>query len=91
MKSETKLKLSQLGLTTLEIDSIERLPALANAVEFIFDKEDRNKAINEAVCSEFSLSTQIAILRKALVSMGCEDTEFVAFNDRVEEIKREIK
>ena len=88
MKSETKLKLSQLGLSTLEIDSIEKLPALANAVEFIFDKEERNKAINEAVCSEYSLSTQIAILRKGLASMGCADTDFVNFNNRVEEIKK---
>ena len=88
MKNETKLKLSQLGLTTLEIDSLEKLPALANAIEFIFDKEDRNKAINEAVCSEYSLSTQIAILRKGLASMGCEDETFVEFNNRVEEIKK---
>ena len=91
MKSETKLKLSQLGLSTLEVDSIEKLPALANAIEFIFDKEERNEKINKAVCSEYSLSTQIAILRKALVGVGCQDAEFVAFNNRVEEIKREIK
>ena len=88
MRSETKLKLSQLGLSTLEIDSIEKLPVLANAVEFIFDKEERNKAINEAVCSEYSLSTQIAILRKGLASLGCEDKDFVEFNARVEEIKK---
>ena len=90
MKSETKIKLSQLGLSTLEIDSIERLPDLANAIEFIFDKEDRSKEINEKVCAEYSLSTQIAILRKGLASMGCTDKDFVEFNNRVEEIKREI-
>lgn len=88
MKNETKLKLSQLGLSTLEIDSIEKLPHLANAVEFIFDKEERNESINKAVCSEYSLSTQIAILRKAIASMGCENIDFINFNNRVEEIKK---
>ena len=91
MKQETKLKLTQLGLSTLEIDMIEKLPSLLNAVEFIFDKEDRNRKINEAVCNEYSISTQIAILRKALASMGCAEENFVEFNKRVEEIKHDIK
>lgn len=91
MKNETKLKLSQLGLTTLEIDTIEKMPNLLNAVQFAFDKEDRNLKINEAVCSEYSLSTQIAILRKAIANIGCEEKDFVDFNKRVEEIKKEIK
>lgn len=91
MKQETKLKLSQIGLSTLEIDMIERLPKLSNAIQFIFDREERSLKINETICNEYSLSTQIAILRKAIASMGCREKEFVAFNQRVEEIKGEIE
>jgi len=58
--------------------------------EFAKDTDERCLKINEAVCKEFSLSTQIAILRKALAKMGCDDPDFVVFNNRVEEIKKEI-
>lgn len=77
-----------MGFTTLEINALEQLPDLERFVQFVFDKEERNRKINEAICNEYSLSTQIAILRKGLVNLGCKDKDFVEFNAKVEEIKK---
>ena len=38
MKSETKLKLSQMGFTTLEINALEQLPYLINTVNEVCAK-----------------------------------------------------
>ena len=74
-----------------ELIMLEQKLGLERAeTEFAKDKDERYKKINEEVCKEFSLSTQIAILRKALKYMGCDEPEFLAFFDRVEEIKASI-
>ena len=91
MKAQVKMELQKLGFSDEEIRAIEKLPHFEEFVAFVFDSEDRNRKINEAICNEFSLSTQIAILRKGLKSMGCSDEEFVKFDTRVEEIKHEIE
>lgn len=58
--------------------------------ECLKDKQERNLKINEEVCKVYSLSTQIAIIRKGLAHMGCDLDEFVAFNEFVEETKKAI-
>ena len=88
MKAQVKMELQKLGFSDEEIMAIEKLPHLIKFVSFVFDNDDRNRKINEAICNEYSLSTQIAILRKGLVSLGCSEKEFVEFNKRVEEIKK---
>ena len=88
MKAQVKMELQKLGFSDEEIIAIEKLPHLIKFVSFVFDNDDRNRKINEAICNEYSLSTQIAILRKGLVSLGCNEKEFVEFNKRVEEIKK---
>ena len=91
MKAQVKMELQKLGFSDLEIKAIEMLPHFEQFVSFVLDSEDRNRKINEAICNEYSLSTQIAILRKAIKSMGCTEEEFVKFDKRVEEIKHDIK
>lgn len=98
MKPSAKQNLSKLGLTTLEVDAIEQLIDAINSLNkeindtsYAIDTNERYKKINDAIGKEFSLSTQIAILRKALISLNCTDEEFIAFSNRVEEIKKEIK
>lgn len=97
MKPYAKLNLSKLGLSTLEVDAVEKLVDSINSLDkeekdmsFAKDQVERNKKINDKIGEEFSLSTQIAILRKAIYSLGCIEPTFIAFNERVEEIKREI-
>lgn len=55
------------------------------------DSDDYNEKIHEEVCKKYSLSTQIAIVRKALAHLGCDLPEFVEFNSYVEEIKKASK
>lgn len=91
MKAQVKMELQKLGFSDEEIRAIEKLPHFEKFVAFVFDSEDRNRKINEAICNEFLLSTQFAILRKGLASVGCIDKEFLEFNKKAEEIKKEIK
>lgn len=60
--------------------------------QFVGENEAFGKEVNRRLTEQgISIYEQIGILRKALVSMGCTDEEFVAFNALVESIKEEIR
>ena len=40
-----------------------------------------NKTINEAITEQYPLEDEVKILRKALLSMGCNDKDFKVMND----------
>lgn len=60
--------------------------------QFVGESVKFGKEVNRRLTEEgISIYEQIGILRKALVSMGCTDPEFVAFNAKVEQIKEEVR
>lgn len=61
--------------------------------QFVGEKEAFGKEVNRRLTEEegVSIYEQIGILRKALAEMGCNDPEFVAFNNKVENIKAKIR
>lgn len=60
--------------------------------QFVGENQEFGKEVNRRLTAQgVSIYEQIGILRKALVAMGCNDADFVAFNALVEQIKEDIR
>lgn len=53
----------------------------------VADVNPRDIAVVSEIRKDYSLTQEIAIIRKALVSLGCSLPEFVKWNDDVEKAK----
>lgn len=67
-----------------EVREIDDLRNTASKVE---DVDQHDIAIVSEIRKEYSLTHEIAIIRKALAHMGCDLPEFVEWNQFVEEVK----
>jgi hypothetical protein len=56
----------------------------------VADKLPHDKAIVEEIRKKYTLTQELAIIRKALVHMGCDLPEFIEFNSEVEAAKRKV-
>lgn len=56
----------------------------------VIDVKPHSIAIVNEIRKEYTLTEEIAILRKALVSMGCELPEFVQYNADIEAAKARV-
>ena len=70
-----------------EVREIDDLRNTASKVE---DTEQHDIAIVSEIRKEYTLTQEIAIIRKALAHMGCDLPEFVEWNEKVEEIKNQV-
>ena len=63
---------------------------LRNTASKVEDTEQHDIAIVSEIRKEYTLTQEIAIIRKALAHMGCDLPEFVEWNEKVEEIKNQV-
>jgi len=61
-----------------------------NVCSKVEDKLPHDIAIVEEIRKEYTLTQELAIIRKALVHVGCDLPEFVEFNSKVEAAKHKV-
>lgn len=59
--------------------------------EFVGEKVARSKEINRKVRERYSLSDELAIMRKALAKLGIDYPQLEEYNDYVEKCKQEVE
>lgn len=66
--------------------------ALENSrkAEFVGEKEARSIEINRKIRERYSLSDEIALLRKALMALNIDNAQLNEYCGYVEECKREV-
>lgn len=71
-------------------NDVRKLDEARNTSAKVLDINPRSIAIVDEVRKEYTLSEEIAILRKALAYMGCDLPEFVKYNSDIEEAKARV-
>lgn len=61
-----------------------------DAASKVADMDPRDVAIVGEIRKEYTLTQEIAVIRKSLAYLGCTLPEFVEWNDRVERVKTEV-
>ena len=61
-----------------------------NATSKVEDVNPHDIAIVGEIRKEYTLTQEIAIIRKALVSLGCNLPEFIEWNAKVNQIKNDL-
>ena len=59
--------------------------------EFVGENVARSKEINRKVRERYSLSDELAIMRKALAKLGIDYSQLEEYNDFVEQCKQEVE
>lgn len=59
--------------------------------EFVGETEDFSKAVNRKIRERYSLSDELAIMRKALAMLGIEYEQLSEYNSYVEQCKAEVR
>ena len=59
--------------------------------EFVGEKVARSKEINRKIRERYSLSDELAIMRKALAKLGIDYSQLEEYNDYVEKCKQEVE
>jgi hypothetical protein len=59
--------------------------------EFVGENVARSKEINRKVRERYSLSDELAIMRKALAKLGIDYSQLDEYNDYVEKCKQEVE
>jgi len=64
---------------------------LALRAEFVGETNPKALALNRKVRERYSLSDELAIMRKALAKLGINDEQLEEYNAFVEQCKQEVK
>lgn len=71
-------------------NDVRKLDEARNTSAKVLDNNPRSIAIVDEIRKEYTLTEEIAILRKALAHMGCDLPEFVQYNSDIEEAKARV-
>ena len=69
---------------------VRKLDDMRNATSKVADVNPHDIAVVDEIRKEYTLTQEIAIIRKALAHMGCDLPEFVEWNEAVESAKARV-
>ncbi len=69
---------------------VRKLDDMRNAASKVADVNPHDIAVVDEIRKEYTLTQEIAIIRKALAHMGCDLPEFVEWNEAVETAKAKV-
>ena len=69
---------------------VRKLDDMRNTASKVADVNPHDIAVVDEIRKEYTLTQEIAIIRKALAHMGCDLPEFVEWNEAVETAKAKV-
>ena len=66
---------------------VRKIDDMRNTASKVADVNPHDIAVVDEIRKEYTLTQEIAIIRKALAHMGCDLPEFVEWNEAVESAK----
>lgn len=69
---------------------VRKLDDMINTASKVADVNPHDIAVVDEIRKEYTLTQEIAIIRKALAHMGCDLPEFVEWNEAVETAKAKV-
>jgi len=69
----------------------QEIAKLALRAEFVGETNPKALAVNRKVRERYSLSDELAIIRKALAKLGINDEQLEEYNAFVEQCKQEVE
>jgi len=69
---------------------VRKFDDMRNTASKVADVNPHDIAVVDEIRKEYTLTQEIAIIRKALAHMGCDLPEFVEWNEAVESAKARV-
>ena len=69
---------------------VRKIDDMRNTTSKVADVNPHDIAVVDEIRKEYTLTQEIAIIRKALAHMGCDLPEFVEWNEAVESAKAKV-
>lgn len=69
----------------------QRIEQLNSSTEFVGENEEIKKEINRKIRERYSLSDELAIMRKALAKLNINDEQLNEYNAYVEQCKNDVR